>query len=59
MGRGKVWRDIWRLEGVAMEVIDVIVIALFIELNGTIVSWNAILFRKTVRASWLLLICLF
>jgi hypothetical protein len=59
MGRGEVRGDIWRLEGVPMEVIDVIVIALFIKLNGTIVSWNAILLRKTVRGSWLLLICLF
>jgi hypothetical protein len=59
MGRGKVRGNIWRLEGVAMEVIDVIVVALFIKLNGTIVSWNAILLRKTVRGCWLLLICLF
>jgi hypothetical protein len=45
---------------VAVEIIDIIVVAFIIKLNGSVVSWNAILLRKSVRGScWLLLICLF
>jgi hypothetical protein len=59
ISRGKVWRNIWRLDCMAMEIIDVIVVAFFIKLYGSIISWNAILLRKSVRGCRLLLICLF
>jgi hypothetical protein len=60
MSWSKVGWNIWRLDGMAVEIIDVIVVPFIIKLNGSVVSWNAILLRKSVRGScWLLLICLF
>ena len=59
MGWGKVGWNIRRLDGMAMKIINVIIVTFIIKLYRSIVSWDAILLRKSIGSRRLLLIGLF